>query len=140
MLPMIFRNNCMEDLFDLPRFENFERDYKPANFMKTDIKEEENDYLMDIDVPGFNKENLEIELNDGYLNVKASRNEEKEEKDENSKVLRKERISGVMQRSYYVGEDISEDDIKAKYENGVLSLTIPKKKLEEKEHKRIQIA
>ena len=79
-------------------------------------------------------------LNDGYLNIKASKNEEKEEKDENSKVLRKERMSGMMERSYYVGEDINEDDIKAKYENGVLSLTIPKKQIEQKEQKKIAIA
>ena len=81
--------------------------------------------------------------NSTLIGIQITQNEEgirEFKKDENSKVLRKERISGVMQRSYYVGEDISEDDIKAKYENGVLSLTIPKKKLEEKEHKRIQIA
>ena len=141
MLPMIFRNNCMEDLFDFPRFDSFEKDFRPiANLMKTDIKEEENDYLMDIDIPGYNKDNIEIMLNDGYLNIKASKNEEKEEKDENSKVLRKERMSGMMERSYYVGEDIKEDDIKAKYENGVLSLTIPKKQIEQKEQKKIAIA
>ena len=92
---------------------------------------------MDIDIPGYNKDNIEIMLNDGYLNIKASKNEEKEEKDENSKVLRKERMSCMMERSYYVGEDINEDDIKAKYENGVLSLTIPKKQIEQKEQKKI---
>ena len=141
MLPMIFRNNCMEDFFDFPRFDSFEKDFRPmTNLMKTDIKEEENDYLMDIDIPGYNKDNIEIMLNDGYLNIKASKNEEKEEKDENSKVLRKERMSGMMERSYYVGEDINEDDIKAKYENGVLSLTIPKKQIEQKEQKKIAIA
>ena len=140
MLPMIFRNNFVEDFLDFPRFNDYERDFRPTSFMKTDIKEEENDYIMDIDIPGYNKDNIEIMLKEGYLNVKASKNEEKEEKDENKKVLRKERISGMVERSYYVGEDIKEDDIKAKYENGVLSLVIPKKHLEVKEQKKIAIS
>ena len=130
MLPMIFRNSCMEDLFDFPRFDNFEKDFRPiANLMKTDIKEEENDYLMDIDIP----------VKEGFVPVQEE-TVEKEEKDGDSKVLRKERMSGMMERSYYVGEDINEDDIKAKYENGVLSLTIPKKQIEQKEQKKIEIA
>ena len=95
--------------------------------MKTDIKETESAYELDIDLPGYKKEDVQAELKDGYLTISAKTNTTKEEKDENGKYLRKERYSGSCSRSFYVGEDITEEDIKAKFEDGTLKLSIPKK-------------
>ena len=93
--------------------------------MKTDIKETEKAFELDIDLPGFKKENVHAELQDGYLTVSANTETETEDKDEQGTYLRKERFS----RSFYVGDDISEDDISAKFENGILKVTVPKKQL-----------
>ena len=82
------------------------------------------------------KENVQIELNDGYLTINASTNEEKEDKDENGTFLRKERFVGSCRRSFYVGDDVSEDDISAKFENGILSINVPKKELPKPEDRK----
>ena len=81
---------------------------------------------MKIDLPGFKKEDLKLQLKDGYLNISASHNENKDEKDKSGKIVRQERYTGSMQRSFYVGEDVKQSDIAAKFENGVLALTVPK--------------
>ncbi len=104
--------------------------------MKTDVKETDKAYELDIDLPGFDKENVQIELNDGYLTINASTNEEKEDKDENGTFLRKERFVGSCRRSFYVGDDVSEDDITAKFENGILSINVPKKELPKPEDRK----
>lgn len=104
--------------------------------MKTDVKETDKAYELDIDLPGFDKENVQIELNDGYLTINASTNEEKEDKDENGTFLRKERFVGSCRRSFYVGDDVSEDDISAKFENGILSINVPKKELPKPEDRK----
>jgi HSP20 family molecular chaperone IbpA len=115
--------------FDL--FDNFFGDddffTRPEHhLMKTDIKEKKDKYLLDIDLPGFNKENIDISLNKGYLNIKAKVDKE-EKNDEDEKFVRRERYYGECSRSFYVGEDINEDDIHAEFKNGILKVEIPKK-------------
>ena len=100
-----------------------------SSLMKTDIKETEKAFELDIDLPGFKKENVHAELQDGYLTVSANTETETEDKDEQGTYLRKERFTGSCSRSFYVGDDISEDDISAKFENGILKVTVPKKQL-----------
>ena len=106
--------------------------------MRTDIKETDTTFEIDIDLPGFKKENVHAEIEDGYLTIEASTESENEEKDEAGTYLRKERFTGKCRRSFYVGEDISEEDIHAKFENGILSVTVPKKQaLPEVETKKL---
>ncbi len=94
--------------------------------MKTDVKETEEGYELAVDLPGFKKEEIRLELQNGYLTISTEKNlENKEEK--HGKVLRQERYSGAMQRSFYVGENLTEEDVQAKYENGVLIVSLPKK-------------
>ena len=97
-----------------------------AKLMKTDIKEKKDKYLINIDLPGYEKENIKIEIEDGYLTVHAATDSQKEEKEE-GKFVRKERYVGECSRSFYIGEDIKEEDIKASLKNGTLQLEIPKK-------------
>ena len=104
--------------------------------MRTDIKETDEGFEVAIDLPGFKKENLQAELKDGYLTISAETTKETEEKDENENFVRKERFSGSCSRTFYVGEDVNEDDIKATIEDGVLHIGVPRKQpqpeLEEK--------
>ncbi len=96
------------------------------NLMKTDVKETEKGYEVAIDLPGFKKDELHLELNDGYLTISAAKGLDKDEKDKNDKYIRRERYAGSMSRSFYVGENMKEEDIHAKYENGILTLDVPK--------------
>ena len=98
---------------------------KETKIMKTDLKEKDGKYLLEIDVPGYDKEDIKIELHDGYLTVSAEKNEEKEDK--HAKYLKRERFTGMCSRSYYVGENVTENEIKAKFKNGTLTIEIPKK-------------
>ncbi len=152
MLPRVFGENLFDDWFDFPDFRNFERDMQrnmrdldrklygrhASREMKTDVHEHDDHYEMRIDLPGFKKEQITLTLENGYLTVAAEKGVETEN---NGKLIRQERYSGEMARSFYVGEDITEDEIKAKYEHGVLSLEIPKKeaKLKLPEKKTILI-
>ena len=133
MLPSIFGEDLFDEMMDFP----FEDDFfgkrnplygkKAKNMMKTDVKEHETGYEVDIDLPGFKKDELNLDLTDGYLTISASKGLDKDEEDKKGKYIRKERYAGSMSRSFYVGDGITEDDIKAKYENGILKLSIPKK-------------
>ena len=133
--PKIFNDNLFDDFmnFDFPRFPsmgNAERKLygkETAAIMKTDVHELADHYEVDIDLPGFKKEEIKLELDNGNLTVSAARNASEEEKNEEGKVIRQERYMGAMQRSFYVGEYITEEDVKAKFENGVLKLNVPKK-------------
>lgn len=128
-MPSLFGENLMDDFFDDASWLPYEPRYSQSTatgLMKTDIKENDHDYEMKVDLPGFKKEDLKLQLKDGYLNISASHNENKDEKDKSGKVVRQERYTGSMQRSFYVGEDVKQGDINAKFENGVLTLTIPK--------------
>ena len=113
------------------------------NLMKTDVRETEDAYEVDIDLPGFKKDEVQVELKDGYLVVSAEKGLDEDEKDKKSgKYLRRERYAGSCQRSYYVGKDTTEDDIKAHFEHGMLTVTVAKKEakpaVEEKKHIAIE--
>ena len=125
-----FFSDFLSDPFDMGFFGKTGRGQKPAPaMMKTDIRETEGAFQLDIDLPGFKKENVHAELQDGYLTVSASTETESEDVNEQGTYLRKERFTGSCSRSFYVGDDISEDDISAKFENGILQITVPKKQL-----------
>ena len=131
-LPSVFGENLLDmfDDFDRDFFRGFGRPEQAlygknaAHMMKTDVKETDEGYEVDVDLPGFNKDEIKLELNNGYLTISTEKSLNKEQK---GKMLRQERYVGTMQRSFYVGGSLTEEDIKAKYENGVLSLCIPKK-------------
>ena len=132
------RNNSfdlIEEMFSDPFF--VERESK---IMKTDIREKENAYLIDVDLPGYEKENIKMEIENGYLTIVATTDTNKEEK-EDGKYVRKERYYGTCSRSFFVGEDIVEEDIKASFRNGTLRVEVPKKdaKKEIPEKKYIKI-
>ncbi len=135
ILPSIFRDNLMDVFSDFDRdfFQGFGRPEqmlygKNANrMMKTDVRETEGGYEVDVELPGFKKEELNLSLENGTLTISAQKNLEKKQEDNKGRMLRQERYAGAMSRSFYVGEAVTEEDIQAKYENGVLSLSIPKK-------------
>ena len=134
-LPTIFGENLMDvfDDFDRNFFRNFGNMDRALygkhaqNMMKTDVKETDDGYEVDIDLPGFKKDEIQLELNNGYLTISTQKALEKDEKNKKGRMLRQERYAGVMQRSFYVGEHITEEDVKASYESGVLHLVLPKK-------------
>ena len=135
MLIPTMRNNVFDDFFNTPFFTRTE-----SNIMKTDIKEHDNCYDLTIDLPGVKKDDIKAELNDGYLTISAASDTSKDEKDENGKYICRERYSGSYSRSFYVGDAVTEQDISAKFENGTLKLTVPKKEaLPEKQNKYIAI-
>lgn len=131
------RNNfdIFDDFFDEGFFPKKER-----NLMKTDIREKKDKYVVDIDLPGFEKENISLSLDNGYLNISAKTEKEENNEDE-ERFVRQERFYGECSRSFYVGEDITEEDINAKFNNGILKIEIPKKEKQEKlpESKQIEI-
>ncbi len=130
LMPSIFGENLIDDFFnDFARpTKQLMRYAAPAtNVMRTDIKETANGYELDIDLPGYDKKDVQAELKDGYLTINAATKKDTDEKDENGKYIRRERYYGSCSRSFYVGENITQDEIKAKFENGILKLTVPKK-------------
>ena len=145
LLPSIFENNLFDDFFDFPVYRDFDNMNRKlygkhgANLMKTDIRENEGGYEVDIDLPGFKKDEININLQNGYLIVGASKTQNNEDKDKQGKVLRQERYTGAMQRSFYVGDAISEEDITARFEDGVLKLEVPKAEPKLPEKKTIMI-
>ena len=132
--PTLFKDDLFDDFFDFPSFRDFDKVDrklygKHANgLMKTDVRENDGSYELDIDLPGFKKDEISLTLDNGYLIVGASKTVNEDEKDSKGKMLRQERYSGAMQRSFYVGDGIDENDVKAKFEDGVLSLSFPKEK------------
>ena len=113
--------DLLEEMFRDPFFTGGE-----TKLMKTDIKEKDEKYLVDIDLPGYEKDDIKIEIEDGYLTIHATTESHKEEK-EDGKFVRKERYQGECSRSFYIGDDIREEDIRASFKNGTLQLEIPKK-------------
>src|SRR5574344_1332246 len=126
MLPSIFGENLFDDFFNDPfgmtaaRAENPLYGKHTRNLMKTDVRETENTYELDIDLPGFKKDEIGVELKDGYLTISAAKGLDKDETDKNGKFIRQERYTGACSRSFYVGAAIQPEDIGAKYEGGVL--------------------
>ena len=113
---------------------------KERNLMKTDIREKKDRYMIDVDLPGFDKENIHLSLENGYLNISAKVNKE-EKHDDDEKIIHRERFYGECSRSFYVGDDITEEDINAEFKNGILKIVLPKKDQERKakEIKKIEI-
>ena len=103
------------------------------NMMKTDIRETDGSYELDVDLPGFKKDEINVQLKDGYLTLTAAKGLDKDSQDKKGNYIRKERYAGTMSRSFYVGEAVNEEDVHAKYEDGILKISVPKKELEKVE-------
>ena len=143
LMPSIFGENLFNDdwmNFGFPEVEKALYGKHASHEMKTDVRETDSGYEVDIDLPGFKKDEINIQLDNGYLSISAAKGLDKDEQDKEGKYIRKERYAGSMSRSFYVGNAISQDDIKAKYDSGILRLSVPKKAAEEIESaKRIAI-
>lgn len=124
--------DLFDDFFNEPFFRGEKR---PHPLMKTDIKETEEGYKIDIDLPGFDKKDIQIDVENGYLNINAKTDNSNDE-EEKGRFIRRERYYGECSRSFYIGEDVHEDDIKATFKNGILSLDIPKPKEEEQKQEK----
>ena len=153
MVPYMFNDDLMDDLFN----DNWERDFdramrtmqprhmfgkRSANVMKTDVRETKDGYDVFVDLPGFKKEDVKLDLQNGYLTITANRSEDLDEKDNEGRYIRQERCTGSCARSFYVGEELKPEDVSAKFENGILELKLPKaeaKKLPEKTNTLIEI-
>ena len=133
LMPSIFGENLFNDdwmNFGFPEVDKALYGKHAGHEMKTDVRETESGYEVDIDLPGFKKDEINVELNNGYLSISAAKGLDKEEKKE-GKYIRKERYAGSMSRSFYVGDAIKQEDVKAKYEDGILRLSVPKKAAED---------
>ena len=129
LMPSIFGENLFDDFMDDFAFPNIDKKLygkHAANIMKTDVKEKDSTYEVDIDLPGFKKDEIQIQLENGYVIVSAAKGLDKEEKDKEGKYIRRERYAGNVSRSFYVGEKVQKEDIHPKFENGILSFDIPK--------------
>ena len=126
LMPSIFRENLFDDFFnDLARPV---RQLVPSNqLMKTDIRETDDAFELDIDLPGFIKEDVKAQLKDGYMTIRAESKKDEETKDDKGTYIRRERFYGTTERSFYVGDAVKEEDIKARFEDGILKVTVPKK-------------
>ena len=137
LAPSIFEENFIDDLFGFPMKEFDDMEHKlygrKANrMMKTDIREKDDNYEVSIDLPGFKKEEITVELDNGYLTISAAKGLDKDQNDKKGKLIRQERYAGSMTRSFYIGDNVEKGDIEATYRHGVLTLTMPKKALEKK--------
>ena len=121
LLPRMMFEDFFDDMFDEPMIRQ-----NSMNAMRCDIHEKEENYLLDIELPGYRKEDIEMAVDNGYLTVSAARNNESEEKNDKGEVIRQERIQGTCSRSFYVGDTVDVDHIQAHYDNGVLKITLPK--------------
>ena len=134
-MPSVFGENLFDDWFDFDfptsrELRNIDKKLygkKAARIMKTDVHEHDDHYELLMDLPGFKKDELSIQLENGYLTVEAAKGLDEDAKDKAGKVIRQERYAGAMQRSFYVGEGVKEEDVKAKFENGVLHVEVAKK-------------
>ncbi len=132
LMPSIFGESLFDDWFDDfdRQMQHMDRRLYGRNAkreMKTDVREKEDGYEIDMDLPGFKKDQVELSLENGYLTVTANKGFDKDEKDDKGRMIRQERYAGSMQRSFYVGQDMTEEDVKARFEDGVLHLNLPKK-------------
>lgn len=132
LMPSVFGEDLFDEMMNFP----FERGFFGKNnplygknsdrVMKTDIKETDTTYEIDIDLPGFKKEEIGAELKDGYLTISASRGMDRDEKDKEGRYIRRERYAGAMSRSFYVGKQVKQENVHAKFEDGILKLSVPK--------------
>ncbi len=140
LIPSIFGERLFDDWMDGFPFNDRVPEVRMNQLMKTDIREHEGGYELDIDMPGFKKEDLKAELKDGYLTIEGHTSRSEDEKDKNGKYIRRERFSGSCKRTFYVGEEVTEEDIKAKFEDGILKLSVPKKQAQPKVEQKKYIA
>ena len=138
LMPSIFGENLFDDWFDEFPFYDFDKSMKntekklygkkASRIMKTDIKEKKDSYELEVDLPGFTKDEINASIEDGYLTISAAKGLDKDEKEkETGKYIRKERYAGACSRSFYVGKEVHQDDIKAEFKHGILTLFVPKK-------------
>ena len=133
LVPSIFGENLFDDFMDFPFNDDFWGRKNPLygknakRMMKTDIRETDGSYELDVDLPGFKKDEIKASLENGYLTISAAKGLDKDEKDKEGKYIRQERYAGAMSRSFYIGDEVTQEEIKAKYEDGILKLSIPKK-------------
>ena len=142
LAPSIFEENFIDDLFGFPymkEFDDMEHNMerklygrKASRMMKTDIREKDDNYEVAIDLPGFKKEEITVELDKGYITISAAKGLDRDENNKKGKLIRQERYAGSMTRSFYIGENVEKKDIEATYRHGVLTLTVPKKAMEKK--------
>ena len=146
LVPSIFNDSLFNDFFEFPfiddraerRAERKLYGHHAANLMKTDIREQDNGYQLEIDLPGFKKEEIQVELKNGYLTVSAEKGLDEDKK--SGRYLRQERYAGACQRSFYVGEDVTQEEIKAQFHHGILELFVPKKEAKQPEEKKNYIS
>lgn len=132
--PSIFGEDLFDEMMNFPFEDEFFGKHNPLygkhakNMMKTDVRETDGNYEVDIELPGFKKDEISVELKNGYLTISAAKGLDKDEQDKKTgNYIRRERYAGSMSRSFYVGDDVAQEDVHAKFENGILQLTIPKK-------------
>ena len=145
MLPAIFNENLFDNFFNddfyMPSVFGGKNDplygKHAKNVMKTDVRETDNSYELDIDLPGFKKEDVSLKLDSGYLTISASKGLEKDEKEKkDGKYIRRERYAGAMNRTFYVGDNLTQQDIQAKFEDGILKISVPKKDVQQIEQNK----
>lgn len=136
MIPRKNSFDVLDNLFDDMLFDSNRKGRHYPEIMKTDLKEDENEYTLEIDVPGYKKEDIKIELDNGYITVSAKTEKTTDESDKKSNYIHKERYFGECSRSYYVGDNITEEDIKASFKNGTLCIMVPKKEVKKLEEKK----
>lgn len=135
LMPSIFGENLFDEFFDFPDFDKMQRRMEKRLYgghanglMKCDVKDLDDAYELVLDLPGFTKDEVTADIHDGCLTITAAKGLDEDKKDQKSgRYLRRERFAGVCQRSFYVGEDIRKEDVKAKFQHGLLTLTVPKK-------------
>ena len=130
LMPNIFGESLFDDFMDDFAFPDIDKKLygkHAPHIMKTDVKEKDNTYEVAIDLPGFKKDEIQIQLENGYVTVSAAKGLDKDEKDKEGKYIRRERYAGNVSRSFYVGNNVQREDIHPKFENGILSFTVPKK-------------
>ena len=133
MMPSIFGENLFDEFFDddfpmipMRSIRNPLYGKNAKNLMKTDVRETDNTYELDVDLPGFKKDEVQLDLKDGYLTISAAKGLDKDQEDKKGKYIRQERYAGACSRSFYVGDDVEPADVSAKFEDGILTITVPK--------------
>ncbi len=143
LMPSIFGENLFDSFMDDFAFPSFDKAFygkQGGGLMKTDVKETNGGYLVEIDLPGFQKDDIKMQLESGYLTVSAARSVNRDEKNEQGSYVRRERYAGSVSRSFYVGDNVTEKDIHPKYENGILTFALPKEEQRVVEDKKRYIA
>lgn len=148
LMPRFFGESLFDDLMDFrfPTEEEFFGKRNPLfgkhgkNLMKTDIREKDGSYELDIDLPGFKKDEVKAKLENGFLTISAEKGLDRDQKDNEGRFIRQERYAGAMSRSFYVGDSVKQEDITAKFEDGILRLSVPKQEMKKLENKDQYIA